>query len=183
MEIARNGTAVDEPARTIRALVPSKLPNKRCLRYATHGLHEYRGKFFPQLVRALMNIARLPENAVVLDPMCGSGTTLVEARLSGRKGYGLDMNPLSVFITDVKCRALTLKPAALRTAFEDLRNVLEAPASPEPRAGDVLLRWQTTIGATSNGGSPPQRSRSWTASKRRCAGCRQGRFGTSIESA
>ena len=27
-------------------LVPSTLPNKRCLRYATHGLHEYRGKFF-----------------------------------------------------------------------------------------------------------------------------------------
>ena len=135
LEIARNGTAIDEPARTIRALVPSKLPNKRCLRYATHGLHEYRGKFFPQLVRALMNIARLPENAVVLDPMCGSGTTLVEARLSGRKGYGLDMNPLSVFITDVKCRALTLKPAALRTAFEDLRNVLEAPASPNREPG------------------------------------------------
>ena len=41
----------------------------------------------------------------MLDPMCGSGTTLVEARLSDRTAYGLDMNPLSVFITDVKCRA------------------------------------------------------------------------------
>ena len=110
---ARNGAGLEELPKAIRMLVPSKLPNKRCLRYATHGLHEYRGKFFPQLVRALANIARLPEDAVILDPMCGSGTTLVEARLSGRKGYGLDMNPLSVFVTDVKCRALSLRPAAL----------------------------------------------------------------------
>ena len=99
MGIARNGAAAGALPKTVRMLVPSTLPNKRCLRYATHGLHEYRGKFFPQLVRALMNIARLPEDAVVLDPMCGSGTTLVEARLSGRRSYGLDMNPLSVFVT------------------------------------------------------------------------------------
>lgn len=129
LEIARNGTVINKPTRAIRALVPSKLPNKRCLRYATHGLHEYRGKFFPQLARALMNIAQLPENGTVLDPMCGSGTTLVEARLSGRKGYGLDMNPLSVFITDVKCRALTLKPMALTAAFDYLRIALETPVS------------------------------------------------------
>ena len=130
LAIARNGTAIDDLPKTIRGLVSSKLPNKRCLRYATHGLHEYRGKFFPQLVRALTNIARLPEDAVILDPMCGSGTTLVEARLSGRKGFGLDMNPLSVFVTDVKCRALVLKPAALTRACEDLRRILTAPASP-----------------------------------------------------
>ena len=101
-----------------------KLPTQRCLRYATHGLHEYRGKFFPQLVRAVMNIVRLPRDAIVLDPMCGSGTTLVEARLSGRKAYGLDMNPLSVFVTDLKCRALSLRPDALTSAYGNLRTVL-----------------------------------------------------------
>lgn len=124
--IARNGARLGELPKTVRTLVPSKLPNKRCLRYASHGLHEYRGKFFPQLVRALMNIARLEDDAVVLDPMCGSGTTLVETRLSGRTGYGLDMNPLSVFISDVKCRTLTLKPATLIGAYCDLRKDLEA---------------------------------------------------------
>lgn len=128
--IARNGAAVDALPKAVRTLVPSKLPNKRCLRYATHGLHEYRGKFFPQLVRALINIAQLPEDAVILDPMCGSGTTLVEARLSGRKGFGLDMNPLSVFVTDVKCRALALEPAALTKSCEQIRRALAAPVSP-----------------------------------------------------
>ena len=125
--VARNGTLLNELSTTVRALVPSMLPRKRCLRYATHGLHEYRGKFFPQLVRALMNIACLPDEAMVLDPMCGSGTTLVEARLSGRIGYGLDMNPLSVFLTDVKCKTLTLRPIALIEAYSELEKALIEP--------------------------------------------------------
>ena len=129
--IARNGITLNELPRKVHTLVPSTLPQKRCLRYATHGLHEYRGKFFPQLVRALMNIVQLPEDAIVLDPMCGSGTTLVEARLSGRKGYGLDMNPLSVFLTDVKCQALTLRPKDLIEAYGELRNSFYLSSRPK----------------------------------------------------
>ena len=137
--IARNGTASGELPEIVRARVPSMLPNKRCLRYATHGLHEYRGKFFPQLVRALMNIAQLPEDAVVLDPMCGSGTTLVEARLSGRRCYGLDMNPLSVFVTDVKCQVLALVPTALTAAYDEIRKVLDTTVSVRGEAGRSTL--------------------------------------------
>ena len=122
---AQNGISPEN----ISSLVPSNLPSRRSLRYATHGLHEYKGKFFPQLVRALMNIAQLPENAVVLDPMCGSGTTLVEARLSGRSSYGIDMNPLSVFITDVKCQALALEPATLSDAYRKLDEAVRTPLS------------------------------------------------------
>lgn len=118
--IARNGVALNELPKVVPQIVDSKLPNKRCLRYATHGLHEYRGKFFPQLVRALMNMAQVPAEGIIIDPMCGSGTTLVEAVLSGRSAYGLDMNPLSVFVADVKCRALKLNPTRLIAAFEEL---------------------------------------------------------------
>ena len=127
----------------MRARLLARPPNKRCLRYATHGLHEYRGKFFPQLVRALMNIARLPRTAVVLDPMCGSGTTLVEARLSGRHGYGLDMNPLSVFISNVKCQALTLDPAALTNARDALRDALAKPTAARGAPGRSLVLSRT----------------------------------------
>lgn len=149
--IARNGVALDDLARLVRGLVPSKLPNKRCLRYATHGLHEYRGKFFPQLVRALMNMAQVPKNGFVLDPMCGSGTTLVEACLSGRVAYGLDMNPLSVFIADVKCQALSLDASVLVDAFNKLSGKLSRPAPKLGRSSylaslriedqDYLRRW------------------------------------------
>ncbi len=138
--IAHNRTMNNVLTETMRALIPFKLPNRRCLRYATHGIHEYRGKFFPQLVRALMNIARLPEDAIVLDPMCGSGTTLVEARLSGRRGCGFDMNPFSVFVTDVKCSALELEPRSLTMAYGNLRKMLARPvARPrEPRHCSLL---------------------------------------------
>ena len=121
--------------KNISDLVPSHLPNRRSLRYATHGIHEYKGKFFPQLVRALMNIAQIGENAIVLDPMCGSGTALVETRLSGRNSYGIDINPLSVFITDVKCQVLELDPVILTKAYLQLDEAVHAPLScqREPR--------------------------------------------------
>ena len=127
LEVRGRGATVNDATPPLLERAPPKLPNRRCLRYATHGLHEYRGKFFPQLVGALMNIAQLPRDAVVLDPMCGSGTALVEARLSGRRSYGLDMNPLSVFVADVKCRALSLRPAALHSACSTLQGTLNKP--------------------------------------------------------
>ena len=126
--IARNGTKTDQLPETVRSLVSSCLPKKRCLRYGTHGLHEYRGKFFPQLVRALMNVVQLTEDSIVLDPMSGSGTTLVEAKLSRKHAFGLDMNPLSVFVSDVKCEVLTLQASELVMAYENLRVWLDLPS-------------------------------------------------------
>jgi hypothetical protein len=123
--VARNGIAVDEIASKVQSLILDKLPNSRCLRYATHGLHEYRGKFFPQLVKSLINIAQVPSDGVVLDPMCGSGTTLVEAKLSGRNAIGVDMNPLSVFLTSVKCSSLELQADVLVSSFNSLKRVLD----------------------------------------------------------
>ena len=135
-EVARAHAEILQQPGRVSALVPSHLPNRRSLRYATHGLHEYRGKFFPQMVRALINIAQLPDDGVVLDPMSGSGTTLVEARLSGRSSYGLDMNPLAVFITDAKCQALTLEPTALKQALDQIKESIREPI--KPRTGPEL---------------------------------------------
>ena len=74
----------------------------RRLRYGPHGIHEYRGKFFPQLVKSLINFAGLEHGDVVIDPMCGSGTTNCEARSMGMSTLGLDLNPLSVKISNFK---------------------------------------------------------------------------------
>lgn len=79
-----------------------KLHSARRLRFGPHDIHEYRGKFFPQLVRALLNYADVPTDGIVLDPMVGSGTTLVEASALGMSAIGVDMNPLSVLISRVK---------------------------------------------------------------------------------
>ena len=124
------------------------IPRRRCLRYATHGIHEYRGKFFPQLARALINIAGVPSDGIVVDPMCGSGTTLVEARLAGRATYGLDMNPLSVFVARVKCHALSIPAVTLAKAYLCLESVLSRSmptgnhhADLSARDQDYLRRW------------------------------------------
>lgn len=78
------------------------LHQNRRLRYGPHDLHEYRGKFFPQLVRSLITIANTSADGIVLDPMCGSGTALCEAIAFGRSAIGADLNPLSVLISRVK---------------------------------------------------------------------------------
>lgn len=59
-----------------------------------HGFHSYPARMHPETAARL--IARLSQGGqTVLDPFCGSGTVLVEARRAGRRGLGYDVNPLS----------------------------------------------------------------------------------------
>jgi SAM-dependent methyltransferase len=76
--------------------------------YATHGLFPYRGKFHPQLIKAIMNIIGLKPGDIVLDPMTGSGTTNIEASVIGINSIGFDMNPFAVFMARAKTEGLFL---------------------------------------------------------------------------
>jgi len=58
--------------------------------YATHGLFPYRGKFHPQLIKAIMNIIGVKAGDMVLDSMTGSGTTNVEASILGIDSIGIE---------------------------------------------------------------------------------------------
>lgn len=98
----------------------ASFPKRRMLRFAPHNFHEYRGKFFPQLVRSLCNLAGLEESSTVMDPMCGSGTTLVEVRALRMRAFGLDKNPLSVLISRVKTDSLSWDEAKIRHARKDM---------------------------------------------------------------
>ncbi len=75
-------------------------------RASTHGLHPYPAKFIPHIPRALIEAYTVPGD-VVLDPMCGSGTTVVEATLNGRVGLGGDINPVSTLVAQAKTTRLT----------------------------------------------------------------------------
>jgi site-specific DNA-methyltransferase (cytosine-N4-specific) len=79
---------------------------KQSTRYSVHGLHEYKGKFNPQVVRFLLNYLGLSSGSQVLDPFCGSGTSIVESLHYGISGKGCDLNPLAAYITNAKIRAL-----------------------------------------------------------------------------
>jgi len=76
--------------------------------YATHSLFPYRGKFHPQLIKALLNIIGIKKGEIVLDPMCGSGTANVEAALMGINSYAVDISPFCQFMTKTKYESLSL---------------------------------------------------------------------------
>jgi len=70
--------------------------------YLTHWIYPYKGKFHPQMIRALLNIIGLSSGDTVLDPFIGSGTTAVEAELLGINCIGIDISPLCVLQSRVK---------------------------------------------------------------------------------
>ncbi|KKK91930.1 hypothetical protein LCGC14_2708020, partial [marine sediment metagenome] len=67
---------------------------------ATHNIHSYPAKFIPHFPR-LMIKHYTNGGDFVLDPMCGSGTTMIEASLLGRYSTGIDLDPISYLISKV----------------------------------------------------------------------------------
>jgi site-specific DNA-methyltransferase (cytosine-N4-specific) len=116
-------TLVPDQAKLEASAVPGL--RRQCTRYSAHGLHEYRGKFNPQVVRALGNLFALPPGAWVCDPFCGSGTTLLEAAHSGWNALGIDLNPLGVLIANAKLAAFQAPPAVLQRACDALARRLD----------------------------------------------------------
>jgi site-specific DNA-methyltransferase (cytosine-N4-specific) len=86
---------------------------RQSTRYSAHGIHEYRGKFNPQIVRAIGNILNVRPGQSVLDPFCGSGTTLLEAAHIGWNAVGVEINPLGVEISNAKIASVHIPPRNL----------------------------------------------------------------------
>jgi DNA modification methylase len=76
--------------------------------YATHGLHPFAARCPPPLVD--WAISRFTEiGGIVLDPMVGSGTAMVEACLLGRRAWGADIDPLARLIAKTKATPVDLQ--------------------------------------------------------------------------
>jgi len=76
----------------------------------THGFHKYPAKFIPQIPQWAIN-KYLPNQTgkLIIDPFCGSGTTLVESALSNNYSVGIDIDTLSVLISKVKTTKVNTK--------------------------------------------------------------------------
>lgn len=118
-------------------------------KYATHGLHPYKGKFYPQLAKGLINLSGIRAGAKVLDPFCGSGTTLLEGYLNGLTAYGCDMHPLAAKIARAKTEILESNPDVVSEAVETLLATLSNPPRKFPDSHtemdasclDEMQRW------------------------------------------
>ena len=118
-------------------------------KYVTHGLHPFKGKFYPQLVKSLLNISDAPIGSHLLDPYCGSGTTLLEGMLNGFAAYGCDYNPLSAKLSHAKTSILSvpryIADLSIRTILDRLshqRGPLPATLDQFPHSThDELVKW------------------------------------------
>ncbi len=94
-----------------------------------HRLHPYKGKFIPQLVEYFLDdhvdefkkqVCFSPGD-VVLDPFCGSGTTLVEANELGMHAVGIDVSSFNALISNVKVGDYNLT-----ALYEEVQKIIRA---------------------------------------------------------
>ena len=89
--------------------------------WATHK-SDYRGNFAPQIARNLI-LNYSEENDLILDPMVGSGTTLIEARLLNRNAIGYDINQNAVKITSDRLNFEIKNISKQSISIGDVRNL------------------------------------------------------------
>lgn len=90
--------------------------NVRSTEQWTHGYHRYPAKFLPNLVKKIIEDYTLPTD-LVADFFAGCGTTLVEAKVHGRKSIGVDINPVAELITKAKINPI--EPIKLEKRFDE----------------------------------------------------------------
>ena len=96
--------------------------SSRELAYLSHGVFRYFGKFPPTIARHLIeNYTKKQE--LVIDCMCGSGTTGVECLHLERKGFMSDINPLAILLTKVK--TTRIDPALAQSTLDSVVLIAE----------------------------------------------------------
>ncbi len=116
---------------------PNPDSRKKNSTYLTHGLHRYKGKFYPQLAKALMNVSGLGPGARVVDPFGGSGTVALEANLLGIDALSVDCNPVAVSVARAKTDVLHVSETEVKSYLASLMKA----ASATPRASGSLTQF------------------------------------------
>jgi len=98
VERGGDGGMAEVLAEALRA--PERDPD--AARTFTHPFHTYPARMDPAMARAL--IAGLGGRGAVLDPFCGSGTTLLAAEGCGRRYLGMERDERYVRIAQQRLR-------------------------------------------------------------------------------
>lgn len=97
-----------------------------------HRLHPYKGKFIPQLVEYFLDQHKdkfkkqsfFNPGDIILDPFCGSGTTLVQACELGMHAIGIDVSAFNALISNVKVDTYDL--VEVKHAIDHITRTLES---------------------------------------------------------
>ncbi|MDJ1431533.1 DNA methyltransferase [Halostagnicola sp. A-GB9-2] len=95
--------------------------------YLTHDIHKHPAIFIPQIPSYIIRQFTSKRNEsgdrpIVLDPFSGSGTTGLEAKITGRDYLGIEINPLSRLVSEVSTSPLP--PNALKQAQAEYISLL-----------------------------------------------------------
>jgi len=82
--------------------------------YLTHWFYPYKGKFHPQMIRALLNILQIKKGETILDPFTGSGTAALESMLLGINCIGFDISSVCVLVSKSKTESIDVADEILK---------------------------------------------------------------------
>ena len=114
-----------------------------------HGDKDYIGATPAWVIWNLLSRYTRPGD-VILDPMCGSGTTLDVAAELGRKGLGFDLVPSREDIQSADARHLPLASASVDFVFIDPPYSTHVDYSDDPRCIGKLDAGATPVGRGPN---------------------------------
>lgn len=116
-----------------------EIPHAISSRYLSHDYFRYIGKFPPQIAAAFIaeyGIRELP----VLDPMCGGGTSLIEAWIADMPAIGMDVNPAAVLASRVATTPIPVKvlEPIIDNILEKAAGELNCPTMFSPNRSTML---------------------------------------------
>lgn len=125
------------------------IQSKECVAGYTHDYYRYPARFSPEFARTAIENFTKPGD-LVFDPFMGSGTTLVEARATGRRSIGTDISSLAVFIARTKTTILNRDDAeSIRSWSESVLDRLTLRSACDPLSSEVRSHYQRNINSPS----------------------------------
>ena len=106
----------------------------------THCFHKYPAMMIPQVASRLIDeyLKLNPSCRVVLDPFCGTGTALLEAKRRSLESWGIDINPLARLIS--KTKVTILDSDLLQATHENIeRKLIKIFSDPKEFAKRVSI--------------------------------------------
>lgn len=117
--------------------------------HSLSGIHPYPAKFIPEIPRRLIEAYRPADGLVLLDPFCGSGTTLSEAQRGGLPSIGIDLNPIAVMMSRVKTAPIPETVGRALSEVVELARTDIAPVLPDIPRLDHWFRPEVQVAVAS----------------------------------